>query len=100
MSVLHEIDLSGVAAAAHEQDVTTFPGLPPEVTSTIRSAIGRVFWEWFDLHREQPVAHVHFWFFSREVKVEDLREVFTLLFGPEGDAIHPAPVSNPETPAQ
>lgn len=83
MSVLNEVDLSGVAAAAHSQEVTTFPGIPDEARNAVRSAVASVFWEWFELHKGQAIAHVHFWLFSREVKVDDLREVFTLLFGPQ-----------------
>lgn len=88
MSVLHEIDAAPVAAAAvsaQQGEGITLPSIPPEVVTAVKAGINSIFWKWYETHRDNTVAHVHFWIFTKELKVSDLQQVFTLLFGAEGE---------------
>lgn len=92
MSVLSESSVNHVAAAVNggaAEDIS----IPPEVEQAVRLGINRLFWKWYEDHKDATVSHVHFWFFTREIKVSDLRELFLYLFGAEdnpGDVVTPA----------
>ena len=98
MSALEDIDVGSVAAlamspnAAADSFAKTGTAIPPEVVGAVKQEIGALFWRWYHDNADRKVAHVHVWFFSRDVYVRDLHDAFTLLFGaePTTDANQPA----------
>lgn len=82
MSALSEIDVRSIAGAATDNQAAT---IPPEVVTIVKAEINTLFWRWYESHKENTVAHVHFWIFTKEIKVVDLQQVLTLLFGAEGE---------------
>lgn len=78
MSALQEIDVSSLAAAAKAENATA---IPPEVVAAIKDEINVLFWRWYSKHQGDKVAHVHIWFFGRDIHVADLYNLFELLFG-------------------
>lgn len=82
MSALTEVNGAAIAAAANNQDAN---GIPPEIVAAVKSVVNAQFWKWYENNKGNTVTHVHFWLFTKEIKVNDLYEVFTLLFGAEGE---------------
>ena len=87
MSVLTEIDGGAISQAALQANGNTaqIVTVPPEVVAAVKTVVNREFWKWYHAHENDHVATVHFWLFQKDVKVQDLHNVFVLLFGGEGE---------------
>lgn len=81
MSALSEIDFSTVATQYGE--LSTKQDIPPEIVNAVKREVASLFWAWYHVNEDRKVAHVHVWFFSRDIFVKDLHDAFVLLFGPE-----------------
>lgn len=84
MSALDEVNFARIAAVAMAPNTAlaeSMPTIPPEVVAAIKAEAASLMWEWYHDHSDRIVAHVHMWFFARDVKVQDLHDVFVLLFG-------------------
>ena len=99
MSVLTEINTTAVVNAATESQAVH---VAEPIVIAVRSAIASEFWAWYGKHKDDTVTTVHFWIFSRDIRVSDLHAVFTLLFGGDGEdqSTERPPATVPPPPVQ
>lgn len=48
-----------------------------------RFSFKREAWRWFEEHQEQVIAEVGIWIFTRTFRLNDIRHVWRMIFGPE-----------------
>lgn len=64
-------------------EVVQSPEIPPELKAAIEAVVAKLFWGWYEKHKDLKLVSVGWWFIRKTVRVSDLRSVFEMLFGPE-----------------
>lgn len=64
-------------------DISKSDEIPPELKALVEQVVGKLFWGWYEQHKDVTVVKVGWWFIHKSVHVSDLRSVFEMLFGPE-----------------
>lgn len=62
-------------------DESKLPGIPAPTAAAAKSAIANAFWKWFAEHKNDVLLERKVLFFSLKIRVNDLRTLFTELFG-------------------
>lgn len=57
--------------------------MPEAAKSQAKDLLNRIFWDWFHANYNRKLTTIRIWFISKTIYVKDLRDIFTLLFGPE-----------------
>lgn len=57
--------------------------IPESVKEQTKAFINKLFWEWFHQNYNRKLTTIKFWIISKSIYVRDLRDIFTILFGPE-----------------
>lgn len=55
--------------------------------SVLKDILNKIFWKWFETNLNRKLTTIRFWFFKKSIYVKDLREIFTLLFGPQPNGL-------------
>jgi hypothetical protein len=80
--------LEDVKTYANGQMTAGGLSLTPAVWDDIKPFIAKFFWAWYDTHKETILLRAGWLFIHFTVRVQDLDNLFSMLFGPE-PSTHP-----------
>lgn len=75
--------LDDTKAYAAGQMTANGVAITPAVWEDLKPIIAMFFWKWYDGHKDLVLLNVGWWFINVKIKVQDLDNLFALLFGPE-----------------